>query len=266
METTRHSATRFGRPMLRERGGHEGGGQLFTVRRERYFARGLLSEAGHDSNYLVFQPSKLFVRVLGDGVLRLNEALSDFRGQAADHVLFLQGDDLQGLYDDLDRRIEAVRDRVSELTEFCNQGFDGLFAAALENVEPHEEQAPEGDAAQSGDATEPGAVVGARPGGPDGDVFESLRQANVEQGVLTEPGFRKGCVAFQPCAFYGRFVGEIACTLNDALRRMENRTSFYVADGKGEAVRQYYLELSKKVAALRGDLDGITAFCGRKVV
>ena len=268
MEATRLNATRFGRPMLRDRGGHEGGGQLFAARRERYFAGGQLSEVGHDSNYLVFQPSKLFMRVLGDGVLRLNEALSDFRGQAADHVLFLEGDDLQGLYAELDARIEAVRDRVCGMTEYCNKGFDGLFSEAVESVDARDPQTPqaEGDAAQPGDGSEPAAVVGARPEGADADVFEAFRQRNVEQGILTELGFREGCVAFQPCAFYGRFVSEIACTLNDALRRMENRTSYYVADGKGEVVRRYYLELREHMAALRRDLDGIIAFCGRRVV
>ena len=268
MEATRVNGTRFGRPMLRDRSGHEGGGQLFVARRERDFARGLLSEAGHSSNYLVFQPSRIFMRVLGDGVLRLNDALSDFRSQAADHVLFLAGDDLQAHYAELDARIEDVRDRVSVLTEYCNQGFDGLFGEALEGVEAAAAEGTDGAAeAESAGAPAPkgAAVVGARPGETDADVFEALRQRNVEQGILTDLGRQEGCVAFQPCPFYGRFVSEIACTLNDALRRMEGRTSYYVAGGHGEMVQRYYLALRNGMAALRGDLDGIIAFCGRKV-
>ena len=74
MEATRTDDKRFGRPMHRDRPGHEGGGQLFVARRERDFTRGLLSEKGHGNDFLVFQPSVLFVRTLGDGVLRLNDA------------------------------------------------------------------------------------------------------------------------------------------------------------------------------------------------
>lgn len=264
MEATRPSDTRFGRPMLRDRSGHEGGGQLLIARRERDVTRGLLSEMGRDNNYLVFQPSRLFMRVLGDGVLRLNDALSAFRSQAADHVLFLAADDLRAHYADLDARIEDVRDRVVALTACCNKGFDGLFREAMECVEASAPPAPEGDAAQTADASQTAAVIGARPGGAQ-DVFEALRQRSVEQGILTDVGRQEGYVAFQPCPFYGRFVSEIVFTLNDALWRMERRTSHFVAGGNGEAVRSYYLALKNGLAALRADLDGIIAFCGRKV-
>lgn len=268
MEATRPSATRFGRPMLRDRSGHEGGGQLLIARRERDFTRGLLSEMGHDNNYLVFQPSRLFMRVLGDGVLRLNDALSAFRSQAADHVLFLAADDLQAHYAELDARIEDVRDRVVALTGYCNRGFDGLFREALESVEssapPAAEEAPEGETVQAADASASAAVIGTRPGDTQ-DVFEALRQRSVEQGILTDVGRQEGYVAFQPCPFYGRFVSEIVFTLNDALWRMERRTSYYVAGGNGEVVRSYYLVLKNGLAALHADLDGVIAFCGRKV-
>ena len=65
------------------------------------------------------------------------------------------------------------------------------------------------------------------------DVFEAVRQRNVEVGILTELGREGGWVAFHPCPFYGRLIGEIACTLNDALRRLEGRTSFFVAQRRG---------------------------------
>ena len=270
MEAARSSSTRFGRPMHRDRRGHEGGGQLFIARRERDFTRGLLSDMGHSNDYLVFQPSGFFVRVLGDGVLRLNEALSGFRGQAVDHVLLLEGDDLSAHYADLDSRIEEVRDRVFDLTEYCNKGFDGQFREALGGIgpaptegaqgaaEPETEGMPPAEAAEA-----PATVVGARAA--DVDVFEALRQRNVEQGILTDFGREQGCVAFQPCPFYGRFMSEIAYTLNDALRRMEGQTSYYIVDGNGEVLRQYYRELKNGMAALRRDLDGIIAFCQRKV-
>ena len=78
----------------------------------------------------MFQPSGFFVRVLGDGVLRLNETLSDFHGQALDHVLSLEGDALQAHYGELKRRIEGMRDRLFDLTAYGNKGFDGQFREA----------------------------------------------------------------------------------------------------------------------------------------
>ena len=180
MESTRTDARRFGRPMHRDRRGHEGGGQLFIARRERDYMRGLLSDMGRGNDYLVFQPSTLFVKVLGDAVLHLNDALSGFRTQAVDHVLHLEGDDLNAHYADLDSRIGEVRDRVFRLTEYCNKGFDGQFREALEEVEPataelvlgsEEPGAEEGD---TGDASEiASGVVGARP--TEVDAFEALR-------------------------------------------------------------------------------------------
>jgi len=271
--------------MYRDRRGHEGGGQLYIARRERDFARGLLSEKGHGNDYLVFQPSGFFVRVLGEGVLRLNAALSDFRGQALEHVLSLEGDALQAHYAELEARIEETRDRLFDLTEYCNKGFDGQFREALAGIEAAErlEGGTESEGGADPTATSPGAlpepedasaedatssqaattVPAAAPG--DADVFAGLRRRNVEQGILTDFGRDQGCVAFQPCPFYGRFMSEITYTLNDALRRMEGQTSYYIVDGNGEVLRRYYLELQSGMTALRGDLDGIIAFCRRKV-
>jgi len=255
--------------MNRNRPGHEGGGQAFIARRERDFTRGLLSEKGHSNDYLVFRPSGLFARTVGDGVLRLNDALADFRGQAVDHVLVLDGDDMQAHYAELERRIEAVRDRVFDLTAYCNQGFDGQFRVALEGIEADAAEGGDGTAASESEvmpASEAAAaVVGARPGDTVADVFEAIRQRNVEQGILTDLGREQGYVAFQPCVFYGRFMSEIAYTLNDALRRMEGQTSYYVVDGNGDVLRQYYRELKSGMAALRRDLEGIIVFCKRKV-
>ena len=72
------------------------------------------------------------------------------------------------------------------------------------------------------------------PLGPD--VYAAVRQRNVEEGVLTEAGSAEGFVAFRSCPFYGRVVGEIVYTLNDALRRVEDRTPQYIAGGQVEAV------------------------------
>ena len=270
MESIQTDDRRVGRPMYRERPGHEGGGQLFVARRERDYLRGLLSDKGRGNDYLVFQPSGFFVRVLGDAVLQLNEALAGFRGQALDHLLLLEGDDLNAHYADLDSRIAEVRDRVFRLTDYCNKGFDGQFREALEELEPATAETAQGpwelesnDSGTDNGAEAASGVVGARPA--DVDVFEALRQRNVEQGILTDFGREQGCVAFRPSAFYGRFMSEVVYTLNDALRRMEGQTSYYVVDGNGDVLRQYYRELRNGMAALRRDLEGIVNFCKRKV-
>lgn len=273
MEATRDNSTRHGLPVLRNLSGHEGASLLFTARRERQLGAGLLSEAGNDGKYVLFRPSKFFGRILSDRVLQLNEALYHFRNEAADHILFLEGDKLQAYYDELNDWIEKVRDRLVVLTEYCNKGFDGGFQEALESVElsgweglekPTESE-NEKELVQPENSSEVSDVeFGVKPDSVD--VFEAVRQRNMEVGILTELGREGGWVAFHPCPFYGRLIGEIACTLNDALRRLEGRTSFFVAGGEAKGVRQYYLELKNGMMALRGDLEGIIAFCKRKVV
>ena len=108
------------------------------------------------------------------------------------------------------------------------------------------------------------AVATAKAAGTD--VFDALRQRHFDQGILTEYGRDQGCVAFQPSPSYGRFLGEIAYSLNDALRRLEGNTSHYVMSGNSDTLQTYYLELEGSLAAVGGDLDGIIAFCKRKMV
>ena len=135
MEMTKDSHSPYGKPMDREREGHGGGGQLFAVRREAHLDRGLLSEKGHNDNYLIFRPSDVFVSVLGNHVLRFNEALFEFRGQVVRHLSVLGAEGLHAHYAELDRRVEVVRDRVLVLTEYCHKGFDGLFEGAVDGAE-----------------------------------------------------------------------------------------------------------------------------------
>lgn len=63
-----------------------------------------------------------------------------------------------------------------------------------------------------------------------------------------------GTVSFCACPFYGRFMSEIADTLNDALRRLEGQTSYYIVDGIGDVLWRYYLQLKDGMTALRRDL------------
>ena len=184
METARDNHSRFGRPMDRERGGHGGGGHLFVVRREGDFERGFLSEKGRDNNFLAFRPSNMFMRILGDDALRLNDALFGFRGQAVEQLMVLDDQGLQELYAELEKRFEVVRDRLMALTDYCNKGFDGLFDDALEMAEGwHGEGSDDADESPAG-------TTAFGPSGPD--VYEAVRQRNLAEGVLTDAGERGG--------------------------------------------------------------------------
>ena len=244
---------KFGRPMERERDGHTGGGQLFVGRRAVDFEAGVLTEKGHGGNYLAFRPSNLFMRVLGDDVLGLNDALFEFRGRAVDQLMVMDDDGLQGHYGELSKRSEVVRDRIQVLTEYCNKGFDRLLEDALELA-----QAWTGQKAEGGED----GSTGMKAFGPLGpDVYGTVRQRNVEEGVLTEPGSEQGYVAFKACPFYGRVVGEIVYTFNDALRRVEGRTPQYIQEGLVKEVRRYYVDLMMGMKLLRGEMDEVVTFC-----
>ncbi|MDE0205856.1 MAG: hypothetical protein OXP66_07505 [Candidatus Tectomicrobia bacterium] len=257
MEATAHSHNRFGRPMDRERDGHGGGGQLFVLRREGDFERGLLSEKGHGGNFLTFKPAEMFMRMLGDDVLQLNEALFEFRGRAVEHVMVLDDEGLQEHYGELNRRFEAIRDRLMTLTDYCNKGFAGQFEEACGAA-----AAWEGEGSGGGDEE----AQSAKAFGPSGpDVYEAVRRRNVEEGVLTEAGSEQGYVALQSCPFYGRVIGEIIYTFNDALRRLEGRTPQYIAGGQVESVRRYYVGLMRGMKPLRGEVAEAVRFCRARV-
>ena len=266
MEATGDSLSRYGRPIERERDGYGGGGQLFIVRRESDFLAGLLSEKGHGNNYLVFKPTGLFVRSLGDVVLRLNQALFEFRGDVVDHILVLGEDGVEGHYAELDQRTGVVRDRLVVLTECCNKGFDGRYKEALEGIRDLERLTPE--VGNDGDAKK------WRLGSEGRAAFDRVRVRNLEEGVLTDDGQEQGYVAFKACPLYGRLVGEIIYTLNDGLRRMEDRASHYILNGvvgeggEGEVklVIEFVETLGKVLGVLRGDVEEVIAFCQQKVV
>ena len=253
MDAASETPVRFGRPMERELDGHTGGGQLFLVRRASDLERGLLSEKGHGNNYLAFRPSDMFMRHLGDDALRLNDALFHFRGQAVEQLMAFDDDGLRAHYGELNRRFEAVRDRLLALTGYCNQGFDRLLDEASETAEGWV-----GELSQGRDDGLP-ELKALGPLGPD--VFAAVRQRNVEEGVLTESGREQGYVAFRSCPFYGRVVGEIVYTFNDALRRVEGRTPQYIQEGEVEKVRRYYTGLMRGMKLLRGELQRAIAFC-----
>ena len=270
METTRVNTA--GSPMHRDAPGRQGGGRLFYLRRERDLARGLLSARGHGNDYLVFQPAKYFTRMLGDRVLRLNEALSEVRSQGAELIPSVGVARLQTHYAELDRLIEATRDKLADLTAYCNKGFEGRFREALEGTEtgvsvpdtPDESGERDAAAVQPSDASDTYvAMATARPAGTD--VFDTLRQRHFDQGILTEFGRDQGCVAFQPSPFFGRFLGEIAYSLNDALRRLEGNTSYYVMSGDSDTLQNYYLGLEGGLEEIGRDLDGIITCCRQKV-
>ena len=253
---------KFGKPMERERDGHTGGGQLFVVRRETDHQLGVLSAKGHSDNYLAFRPSNQFMRNLGDDVLRLNDALFEFRGQAVEHLMVFDDDELQAHYGELNKRFEVVRDRLLALTAYCNKGFDRQMDDALEIAEKWAEELSE---------VRDEGLPEMKAFGPLGpDVYEAVRQRNLEEGILTESGSKQGYVAFKSCPFYGRVVGEIVYTFNDALQRVEGRTAQYNEEGRQDGelrvkVRQFYTGLMRGMKLLRGELEEVVNFCGSRV-
>ena len=253
MEAVSETPARFGRPMERDLDGHTGGGQLFLVRRATDFELGLLTEKGNGNNYLTFRPSDMFMRNLGDDVLRLNDALFHFRGRGVEQLMVFDDDELQSHYDELKKSFELVRDRLQVLTTYCNKGFDRLLDDASEIAE--------GWAAELSQGREEGLpeMKAFGPLGPD--AYEAVRQRNVEEGILTESGREQGYVAFKSCPFYGRVVGEIIYTLNDALRRVEGRIPLYIQEGEVVKVRSYCTGLMRGMKLLRGEIEEAVNFC-----
>ena len=273
METTRFNP--FG-GIQRQAPGFQGGGRLFYLRRERDLARGLLSPKGRGNDYLVFQPSKYFARIIGDRIFRLNEALSEVRAQGAKLIPSMGVARLQAHYADLDQLIEAARDRLESLIDYCHKGSTGRFREALEGNKPDlsqartavglsdlldESGAPKHSGARHSEPSEDGGVEEATATAAGTDVFDALRQRHFEQGILTEYGRDQGCVAFQPCPFYGRFLGEVVYSLNDALRRLEGNTSYYVMIGDSESLQSYYRRLEGSLMEVGRNLDGIIGWC-----
>ena len=108
------------------------------------------------------------------------------------------------------------------------------------------------------------AVVTAGTAIPVG-VFDAFRQRHFEQGILTEFGRDQAFVAFQPSQFFGRFLGEITYSLNDALRGLEGNASYHVMSGDSDTLQNYYLGLEGGLGQIAKDLDGIITCCQRKV-
>ena len=267
MEMTRINPV--GSAMHRDELARQGGGRLFHLRRERDLARGLLSARGHANDYLVFQPSTYFSRVLGDRVLRLNAALCDLRERGPELIASVGVDRLQAHYSELELLIEAARDRLGALIQYCHKGSAGRFKEALEGGET-DSRSGGSDASEESGARETGplpatassdADLGAAVADSTANVFDALRQRHFEQGILTELGRDQACVAFQPSQFFGRFLGEIAYSLNDALRGLEGNTSYYVMSNDGGTLRDYYQGLEGALANLGADLDGIVDCC-----
>ena len=274
METTRANVP--GNSMYRQAPACQGGGKLFYLRRERDLARGLLGARGHVNDYLVFQPAKCLVRILGDRVLHLNDALSEVRSQGAEQIASVGVGRLQDHYAELDRLIEAARDRVADMIDYCNKGSTGRFGEAVEATESDASLADDLD--KVGETGESRTIEVESPdslrsqaaettGNSTGlDVFEALRQRQFKQGILTEYGRDQGCVCLQPSPFFGRFLGEVVYSLNDALRRLEGNTSYYVMIGDCGNMQRYFQGLDARLLAVGRDVDSIIACCKWKVV
>ena len=74
-------------------------------------------------------------------------------------------------------------------------------------------------------------------------MYEAVRQRNLSRRAVSDggSGSKQGYVAFKSCPFYGRVVGEIVYTFNDALQRVEGRTPQYNEAGQIGNVQQFYV-------------------------
>ena len=129
-------------------------------------------------------------------------------------------------YAELDKRIEVVRDRVVGADgRAATRVSMGLYEEALEDMVwtvSGDGNSAEGEEAEKGFVEKDGVD----------DVFEALRQRNVEDGILTDIGSRDRILwRFNPVRFTVVWSGEIIYTFNEALRRMEDRSSLYLAGG-----------------------------------
>ena len=250
--------------MNRDGLGREGGGRLFVNRRQRDWSRGLLSNRGQLNEYLVFQPSNYFTRILGERVVQLNDALHEVREESAELISSVGFGKVQAHYAEIDKRIEATREKMAVLIEYCNKGVEGRFKEGLEEMvlpEPGgqgEKSEKKEAAARAPDLSDAARMDGA-------DVFSTLRERHFKQGILTELGRDQGCVAFLPLSFCGRFMGEIFYSLNDALRRLETQTSYFVLMADGKTQENYYRNLEEGLERTGRDLEAIWTCCQRKV-
>lgn len=248
---------KFGKPMERESDGHDGGGSVIGPRRAAHLAAGIMTKEGHDNGFLAFRPSSVFMRVLGADILAFNDGLVEFRGVGVDHLMAWDDEGVNRYYGELKRRMEVVRDRLEALMECCNEGYDGQMDEALKVAQTWVSQ-------KAGDGEDSSADMNGS-GPPPGDVYAAIRQRNVDAKVLTELGSEEGYVAFRPCPYYGRVVGEIVYLFNDALRRVEGRTAQYIHRGQVDEIRRYYAGLMAGMKLLRGEMEDVVAFCRRGV-
>ena len=247
--------------MNRDGLGREGGGRLFVNRRQRDWSRGLLSNMGNHNEYLVFQPSNYFTRILGERVVRLNDALHAVREESAELISSVGFGKVQAHYAEIHKRVEAAREKMAVLIEYCNKGVEGRFKEGLEEMVLPESGA-QGEkkeaTVQAPDSSDAARMDGAA-------VFGILRERHFKQGILTELGRDQGCVAFQPLSFCGRFMGEVFYSLNDALRRLEAQTSYFVLVADGKTQENYYRNLEEGLERTGGDLEAIWTCCQRQV-
>ena len=200
-------------PMQRDVLARQGGGRLFYLRRERDLACGLLSARGHGNDYPgVPSRQRYFVRIIGDRLLRLNEALSDVRGQGAELIPSVGGRQAASALRGTGPAHRGGPRPAGRPDRLLQQGLHGPFpgspgghcGGAPRCRDPTDESGEAGTTAgQPSDAVQ--APAAAKVDGAA--IFDALRQRHVNQGILTEYGRDQGCVAFQPSPFFGALHG-----------------------------------------------------------
>ena len=95
-------------------------------------------------------------------------------------------------------------------------------------------------------------------------MFDALRERNFEQGTY-RIGARPRLRGVSAIGVLWSLCGGLGYSLNDALRRLEGLTSYYVMSGDGKTLQNYYAELENGLGRIGKDLGGIVGFCKRKL-
>lgn len=239
------------------RAGQEAAIQMFNIRRQRDAQRSVLTPYGAGLEYASFLPTHFFSRFVGNLMFSLNDVLEQRKEQDAEDMMRGLFNVLTAHHRELLQRVDASRERLARIIDFCDHAFeeeyagilqDGLLKAAWLTVEEREET----------------GLSGSDEGFHDGDPYKERRDNLLETGVLSPLAAEQGYVAFRPTTFFGRYLGELCYAFNDALRRFERNTSYQLTLGD-ERLGVVYLRLEESVRIVAEDLTNVRGIARRKL-
>ena len=228
----------------------EGGGQVFASRRQRELVRGRLGALGATQEYVGFYPAKLFSRFIGVAVLEMNQVFEELKERDCDDMVSGLYDQLREHHGNLRAKVQETRGKMVKVVQFCDAGFGGGKEELLEKGILYDEES----GVRNRYHTSKEEKVVSREAVPD--PFEKLRVELFENDILTEDGRDEGLVAFRPCTFYGRFLADVICGFNDALRRVESNTSQQITSGDWR-LPEFYLRLEDVLREIGEDFRSV---------